>query len=120
MLNVQFVGSMKTSKRYVLIVNGNFVPFAYHHLDERNDRAFPQVIRARLETQTKNSDSLLSRISDKALRFVDLLAIAGKNCPQERRFEIEFLRFVQQSPELLRQTGTSERRTRLQISRRNV
>src|SRR5687768_16988757 len=93
---------------------------ANQDLDQLRDRALPQIIGAWLEAQSKHGNLLLAGLLDQPVRLLDLVGVAFQNRPQYRRLQIQFLRLVEQSPQVLRQTRPAEGETGLQIGRRDI
>src|SRR6185436_12050756 len=119
-LNVLAVGAEDARQFDLFVVDRKLVTFAQQQLDQRNGRAFAQVVCASLEAQAENADLLLTSLRDQLGGTFDLQAIADQQRIEQRRFQVERTRLVGQRAYILWQTRTAEGEAGLQVVRRQV
>src|ERR1700722_17662005 len=102
--DVVSIGPRQTSKMHVLIVNQQIVALANQPFDKLDDRTLAQIIGTGFEAEAEHSDTALTLTQHKIESALHVSIVAGQNRVQDRGFDIQGLRAVTQSTNVLRQT----------------
>src|SRR5204862_5960485 len=76
--------------------------------------------RARLEAEAEDADLLAALLHHGANAALELLAVARQDRVEDGKVQVEQLRLVRERPDILRQAGSAESESRLEIVRRQV
>src|SRR4029077_5854294 len=102
------VGAGKTRQLYLGVVNGELETPADQRLGDDDERAFPQIIRARLEAETQETHFAMASLGNEIDRSLNLLRVAPRDCLEHRQIEMRLPRSADQCPEILGQTRPAE------------
>ena len=84
LLNITAVGPDQLRQGNLLIIDGQLVALAQEPFNENHDRAFPQIIRARLEAQAQHANPLFARLLHQIDGMIEVFAIAFQERTQGR------------------------------------
>src|SRR5262249_43010233 len=101
----------------VLVVDAQRHTLAEQGLRKKDDRALAQVVGAGLEAEPEQADLFPAGLEHLLDRQLDLPAVAPPDLRDHRPLEGDLLRPVLKRADVLRQTGSAERKPRLQIIR---
>src|SRR5437899_2390786 len=81
-------------------------------LNQHRNLTLANVVLTRFRTEPQYSDSILSRAMDQVESYLNLFEVRLKHSIEHRQFQIQLLGFVKNGSKILRQTRTTESKSR--------
>src|SRR3954454_20875637 len=120
LFDIALICSDELRERNFLIVDDEFIAFTDQGLDQQHDRTFAQVVRARFKADAQYPNPILAGATNEIESKFNLFAICLENSIEQWQFQILLLRFVKNGAKVLRQTRTTESKSRFKIIRRDI
>ncbi len=111
---------MQRRQAHVAVVDAQLVALADQPLGELDHRALAQVIGAGLEGEAEQADALAALVDHRLHAALELARVARQDRAEDRQRDVERFRLVEQRAQVLGQAGAAERKTRLQVGRRQI
>src|SRR5882762_3820894 len=113
LFNVLAVRADEPAQEHIVIPDPDLPPFPKEPLHQLDVRTLSQIVGGSLETQSQHADLLLASCQHHLYSTFEVLLIARQDGLEQWQIEIEFFRSIVQGPDVLGQTGSPKRKTRL-------
>src|SRR5262249_12520409 len=114
-LEEALVGAGETSQLYLGVMDGELETSADQRLGDDDERAFPQIVRARLEAEAEETNFAVASLGYEIDRPLNLLRVAACDCLEHRQIEMRLPCAADQCTEVFGQTRPAEGQTGREI-----
>ena len=113
--DVALIAAVDLAELDVRIVHAHFTAFADQGLQQQHHRAFAQVVGVLFEGEAKDADPLRRQVERKRDGAIELGVVGGQHGFEQRQFQVEARRAVDERAQIFGQAGAAEGEARLEV-----